>query len=333
MTQINAQNTSNFHEIYAKLLGLSTGKTAQDQTTEFQPTDQLMRDLYSSINNMVDTKFSVEDIYNHVNDFTSFKQIVADELFSDPELAKNTTPEQKELIKSVIDTINESYQEQAKKAEEQQEKLKELHNEFAKQTEQVAKTLIAVDDKQKDLLTREDVEREVSLAISEMFESLEEQQEKMLSSIAETWLEENKIAIAENVSTSIERQFMLESQVLFAKYANLIAEQEEKVEEPDEDEIDDEEEKSEKEQELDEMISKVSDLLKTLSEQVKEKDEDKEDDKEEDETTETDDDKEEDEKHQTIKEQVEQAQTQQIIKEDKQSQKDFNINEFLQSLQ
>lgn len=333
MTQINAQNTSNFHEIYAKLLGLSTGKTAQEQTTEFQPTDQLMRDLYSSINNMVDTKFSVEDIYNHVNDFTSFKQIVADELFSDPELAKNTTPEQKELIKSVIDTINESYQEQAKKAEEQQEKLKELHNEFAKQTEQVAKTLIAVDDKQKDLLTREDVEREVSLAISEMFESLEEQQEKMLSSIAETWLEENKIAIAENVSTSIERQFMLESQVLFAKYANLIAEQEEKVEEPDEDEIDDEEEKSEKEQELDEMISKVSDLLKTLSEQVKEKDEDKEDDKEEDETTETDDDKEEDEKHQTIKEQVEQAQTQQIIKEDKQSQKDFNINEFLQSLQ
>ena len=332
MTQINAQNTSNFHEIYAKLLGLSTGKTAQ-ATTEFQPTDQLMRDLYSSINNMVDTKFSVEDIYNHVNDFTSFKQIVADELFSDPELAKNTTPEQKELIKSVIDTINESYQEQAKKAEEQQEKLKELHNEFAKQTEQVAKTLIAVDDKQKDLLTREDVEREVSLAISEMFESLEEQQEKMLSSIAETWLEENKIAIAENVSTSIERQFMLESQVLFAKYANLIAEQEEKVEEPDEDEIDDEEEKSEKEQELDEMISKVSDLLKTLSEQVKEKDEDKEDDKEEDETTETDDDKEEDEKHQTIKEQVEQAQTQQIIKEDKQSQKDFNINEFLQSLQ
>lgn len=329
MTQINAQNTSNFHEIYAKMLGLSTGKTAQEQTTEFQPTDQLMRDLYSSINNMVDTKFSVEDIYNHVNDFTSFKQIVADELFSDPELAKNTTPEQKELIKSVIDTINESYQEQAKKAEEQQEKLKELHNEFAKQTEQVAKTLIAVDDKQKDLLTREDVEREVSLAISEMFESLEEQQEKMLSSIAETWLEENKIAIAENVSTSIERQFMLESQVLFAKYANLIAEQEEKVEEPDEDEIDDEEEKSEKEQELDEMISKVSDLLKTLSEQVKEKDEDKE----EDETTETDDDKEEDEKHQTIKEQVEQAQTQQIIKEDKQSQKDFNINEFLQSLQ
>ncbi len=331
MTQINAQNTSNFHEIYAKLLGLSTGKTAQEQTTEFQPTDQLMRDLYSSINNMVDTKFSVEDIYNHVNDFTSFKQIVADELFSDPELAKNTTPEQKELIKSVIDTINESYQEQAKKAEEQQEKLKELHNEFAKQTEQVAKTLIAVDDKQKDLLTREDVEREVSLAISEMFESLEEQQEKMLSSIAETWLEENKIAIAENVSTSIERQFMLESQALFAKYANLIAEQEEKVEEPDED--DDEEEKSEKEQELDEMISKVSDLLKTLSEQVKEKDEDKEDDKEEKETTETDDDKEEDEKHQTIKEQVEQAQTQQIIKEDKQSQKDFNINEFLQSLQ
>lgn len=331
MTQINAQNTSNFHEIYAKLLGLSTGKTAQDQTTEFQPTDQLMRDLYSSINNMVDTKFSVEDIYNHVNDFTSFKQIVADELFSDPELAKNTTPEQKELIKSVIDTINESYQEQAKKAEEQQEKLKELHNEFAKQTEQVAKTLIAVDDKQKDLLTREDVEREVSLAISEMFETLEEQQEKMLSSIAETWLEENKIAIAENVSTSIERQFMLESQVLFAKYANLIAEQQEKVEEPDED--DDEEEKSDKEEELDEMISKVSDLLKTLSEQVKEKDEDKEDDKEEKETTETDDDKEEDEKHQTIKEQVEQAQTQQIIKEDKQSQKDFNINEFLQSLQ
>ena len=330
MAQINTQNTSNFQEIYAKMLGLSTGETAQEQTTEFQPTDQLMRDLYSSINNMVDTKFSVDDIYNHVNDFTSFKQIVADELFSDPELAKNTTPEQKELIKSVIDTINESYQEQAKKAEEQHEKLKELQNEFAKQTEQVAKTLVAVDDKQKDLLTREDVEREVSLAISEMFETLEEQQEKMLSSIAETWLEENKIAIAENVSTSIERQFMLESQTLFAKYANLIAEQQEKVEEPDED---DDEEISDKEQELDEMISKVSELLKTLSEQVKEKDEDKEDDKEP-ETTETDDDKEEDEKHQTIKEQVEQAQTQQIIKEDKQSaQKDFDINEFLQSLQ
>ena len=272
MTQINNQTTSNFYEVYSKLLGISKGETAETPQ-EVAPSDQLMRDLYASISNMVDTKFSVDGIYNHVNDFTSFKQIVADELFSDPELAKNTTPEQKELIKSVIDTINESYQEQIKKADEQLEKLKELQDEFQKQTENVAKTLIAVDDKQKDLLTREDVEREVEMAISEMFETLEEQQEQMLSQIAETWLEENKIAIAENVSTSIERQFMQEMQSVFAKYSNLMSEQDEKEQ--------DEKEQDEKEQELDEMISKVSELLKTLTEQAEKQEKtDKESDKE-----------------------------------------------------
>lgn len=320
MTQINNQNTSNFHEVYSKMLGITKGEVGQEQV-EVAPSDQLMRDLYASINNMVDTKFSVDGIYNHVNDFTSFKQIVADELFSDPELAKNTTPEQKELIKSVIDTINESYQEQIKKADEQLEKLKELQDEFQKQTENVAKTLIAVDDKQKDLLTREDVQREVELAISEMFETLEEQQEQMLSQIAETWLEENKIAIAENVSTSIERQFMQEMQSVFAKYSNLMSEQEE-----DDDDLEDE--KSEKEQELDEMVTKVSELLKTLSEQAEKQEKtDKESDKEPEE-----DDKEEDEKeekHQTIKEQVEQVQHQEIIKESKQ---EFDMTEFLRSL-
>ena len=263
MTQINNQTTSNFHEVYSKMLGITKGEVGQEQV-EVAPSDQLMRDLYASINNMVDTKFSVDGIYNHVNDFTSFKQIVADELFSDPELAKNTTPEQKELIKSVIDTINESYQEQIKKADKQLEKLKELQDEFQKQTENVAKTLIAVDDKQKDLLTREDVQREVELAISEMFETLEDQQEQMLSQIAETWLEENKIAIAENVSTSIERQFMQEMQSVFAKYSNLMSEQDDEKEQDD----DLEDEKSEKEQELDEMVTKVSELLKTLSEQA-----------------------------------------------------------------
>ena len=316
MTQINNQNTSNFHEVYSKLLGISKGEVGQEQV-EVAPSDQLMRDLYASINNMVDTKFSVDSIYNHVNDFTSFKQIVADELFSDPELAKNTTPEQKELIKSVIDTINESYQEQIKKADEQLEKLKELQDEFQKQTENVAKTLIAVDDKQKDLLTREDVEREVEMAISEMFETLEEQQEQMLSQIAETWLEENKIAIAENVSTSIERQFMQEMQSVFAKYSNLMSEQEE------EDDDDLEDEKSEKEQELDEMVTKVSELLKTLSEQAEKQEKtDKEEDKEPEED-------EKEEKHQTIKEQVEQVQHQEIIKESKQ---EFDMTEFLRSL-
>ena len=319
MTQINNQNTSNFHEVYSKMLGITKGEVGQEQV-EVAPSDQLMRDLYASINNMVDTKFSVDSIYNHVNDFTSFKQIVADELFSDPELAKNTTPEQKELIKSVIDTINESYQEQIKKADEQLEKLKELQDEFQKQTENVAKTLIAVDDKQKDLLTREDVQREVELAISEMFETLEEQQEQMLSQIAETWLEENKIAIAENVSTSIERQFMQEMQSVFAKYSNLMSEQDEKEQ--------DEKEQDEKEQELDEMISKVSELLKTLSEQAEKQEKtDKEEDKEPEEDDDLEDEKEE--KHQTIKEQVEQVQHQEIIKESKQ---EFDMTEFLRSL-
>lgn len=334
MTQINNQTTSNFHEVYSKLLGISKGETAETPQ-EVAPSDQLMRDLYASITNMVDTKFSVDDIYNHVNDFTSFKQIVADEIFSEPELAMNTTPEQKELIKSVIDSINESYQEQQKNAEEKLEKLKELQDEFQKQTENVAKTLIAVDDKQKDLLTREDVEKEVELAISEMFDTLEEQQEKMLSQIAETWLEENKIAIAENVSTSIERQFLQEMQSVFAKYSGLIAEQEEtedKVpEEPEEDE------KSEKEQEeLEEMVAKLSQHLKTLSEQVKksvcqDKDDEK-DDKEPEEPEEDKDDDKDDEKTQTIKEQVEQIQHQGIIKESKQHQ-DFDMREFLRSLQ
>lgn len=333
MTQINNQTTSNFHEVYSKLLGISKGETAETPQ-EVAPSDQLMRDLYASITNMVDTKFSVDDIYNHVNDFTSFKQIVADEIFSEPELAMNTTPEQKELIKSVIDSINESYQEQQKNAEEKLEKLKELQDEFQKQTENVAKTLIAVDDKQKDLLTREDVEKEVELAISEMFDTLEEQQEKMLSQIAETWLEENKIAIAENVSTSIERQFLQEMQSVFAKYSGLIAEQEEtedKVpEEPEEDE------KSEKEQEeLEEMVAKLSQHLKTLSEQVKksvcqDKDDEK-DDKEPEEPEEDKDDDKDDEKTQTIKEQVEQIQHQGIIKESKQHQ-DFDMTEFLRSL-
>ena len=319
MTQINNLNTSNFHEVYSKMLGITKGEVGQEQV-EVAPSDQLMRDLYASINNMVDTKFSVDSIYNHVNDFTSFKQIVADELFSDPELAKNTTPEQKELIKSVIDTINESYQEQIKKADEQLEKLKELQDEFQKQTENVAKTLIAVDDKQKDLLTREDVQREVELAISEMFETLEEQQEQMLSQIAETWLEENKIAIAENVSTSIERQFMQEMQSVFAKYSNLMSEQDEKEQ--------DEKEQDEKEQELDEMISKVSELLKTLSEQAEKQEKtDKEEDKEPEEDDDLEDEKEE--KHQTIKEQVEQVQHQEIIKESKQ---EFDMTEFLRSL-
>ena len=319
MTQINNQNTSNFHEVYSKLLGISKGEVGQEQV-EVAPSDQLMRDLYASINNMVDTKFSVDGIYNHVNDFTSFKQIVADELFSDPELAKNTTPEQKELIKSVIDTINESYQEQIKKADKQLEKLKELQDEFQKQTENVAKTLIAVDDKQKDLLTREDVQREVEMAISEMFETLEEQQEQMLSQIAETWLEENKIAIAENVSTSIERQFMQEMQSVFAKYSNLMSEQDEPEQ--------DEKEQDEKEQELDEMISKVSELLKTLSEQAEKQEKtDKEEDKEPEEDDDLEDEKEE--KHQTIKEQVEQVQHQEIIKESKQ---EFDMTEFLRSL-
>ena len=334
MTQINNQTTSNFHEVYSNLLGISKGETAETPQ-EVAPSDQLMRDLYASITNMVDTKFSVDDIYNHVNDFTSFKQIVADEIFSEPELAMNTTPEQKELIKSVIDSINESYQEQQKNAEEKLEKLKELQDEFQKQTENVAKTLIAVDDKQKDLLTREDVEKEVELAISEMFDTLEEQQEKMLSQIAETWLEENKIAIAENVSTSIERQFLQEMQSVFAKYSGLIAEQEEtedKVpEEPEEDE------KSEKEQEeLEEMVAKLSQQLKTLSEQVKksvcqDKDDEK-DDKEPEEPEEDKDDDKDDEKTQTIKEQVEQIQHQGIIKESKQHQ-DFDMTEFLRSLQ
>ena len=326
MTQINNQNTSNFHEVYSKMLGISKGEVGQEQV-EVAPSDQLMRDLYASINNMVDTKFSVDGIYNHVNDFTSFKQIVADELFSDPELAKNTTPEQKELIKSVIDTINESYQEQIKKADEQLGKLKELQDEFQKQTENVAKTLIAVDDKQKDLLTREDVQREVELAISEMFETLEEQQEQMLSQIAETWLDENKIAIAENVSTSIERQFMQEMQSVFAKYSGLIAEQETEDKEPEEDE------KSEKEQELEEMVAKLSQQLKTLSEQVqKSVCQDKDDEKDDKEPEEDKDDDKEDEKPQTIKEQVEQIQHQGFIKESKQHQ-NFDMTEFLRSLQ
>ena len=332
MTQINNQTTSNFHEVYSKLLGISKGETAETPQ-EVAPSDQLMRDLYASITGIVDTKFSIDDIYNHVNDFTSFKQIVADEIFSEPELAMNTTPEQKELIKSVIDSINESYQEQLKNAEEKLEKLKELQDEFQKQTENVAKTLIAVDDKQKDLLTREDVEKEVELAISEMFDTLEEQQEKMLSQIAETWLEENKIAIAENVSTSIERQFLQEMQSVFAKYSGLIAEQETEDKEPEED---DEDGKSEKEQELEEMVAKLSQQLKTLSEQVQksvcqDKDDEK-DDKEPEEPEEDKDDDEDDEKPQTIKEQVEQIQHQGVIKESKQHQ-DFDMTEFLRSLQ
>lgn len=326
MTQINNQTTSNFHEVYSKLLGISKGETAETPQ-EVAPSDQLMRELYASITNMVDTKFSVDDIYNHVNDFTSFKQIVADEIFSDPEFSMNTTPEQKELIKSVIDSINESYQEQLKNAEEKLEKLKELQDEFGKQTENVAKTLIAVDDKQKDLLTREDVEKEVELAISEMFDTLEEQQEKMLSQIAETWLEENKIAIAENVSTSIERQFLQEMQSVFAKYSGLIAEQETEDKEPEEDE------KSEKEQELEEMVAKLSQQLKTLSEQVqKSVCQDKDDEKDDKEPEEDKDDDKEDEKPQTIKEQVEQIQHQGFIKESKQHQ-NFDMTEFLRSLQ
>lgn len=326
MTQINNQTTSNFHEVYSKLLGISKGETAETPQ-EVAPSDQLMRDLYASITNMVDTKFSVDDIYNHVNDFTSFKQIVADELFSDPEFSMNTTPEQKELIKSVIDSINESYQEQLKNAEEKLEKLKELQDEFGKQTENVAKTLIAVDDKQKDLLTREDVEKEVELAISEMFDTLEEQQEKMLSQIAETWLEENKIAIAENVSTSIERQFLQEMQSVFAKYSGLIAEQETEDKEPEEDE------KSEKEQELEEMVAKLSQQLKTLSEQVqKSVCQDKDDEKDDKEPEEDKDKDKDDEKPQTIKEQVEQIQHQGFIKESKQHQ-NFDMTEFLRSLQ
>ena len=326
MTQINNQTTSNFHEVYSKLLGISKGETAETPQ-EVAPSDQLMRDLYASITGIVDTKFSIDDIYNHVNDFTSFKQIVADEIFSEPELAMNTTPEQKELIKSVIDSINESYQEQLKNAEEKLEKLKELQDEFQKQTENVAKTLIAVDDKQKDLLTREDVEKEVELAISEMFDTLEEQQEKMLSQIAETWLEENKIAIAENVSTSIERQFLQEMQSVFAKYSGLIAEQETEDKEPEEDE----DEKSEKEQELEEMVAKLSHQLKTLSEQVQKSVCQDKDDEKDDKEPEEDDKDDEDEKPQTIKEQVEQIQHQGIIKESKQHQ-EFDITEFLRSL-
>lgn len=327
MTQINNQTTSNFHEVYSKLLGISKGETAETPQ-EVAPSDQLMRDLYASITGIVDTKFSIDDIYNHVNDFTSFKQIVADEIFSEPELAMNTTPEQKELIKSVIDSINESYQEQLKNAEEKLEKLKELQDEFQKQTENVAKTLIAVDDKQKDLLTREDVEKEVELAISEMFDTLEEQQEKMLSQIAETWLEENKIAIAENVSTSIERQFLQEMQSVFAKYSGLIAEQETEDKEPEEDE----DEKSEKEQELEEMVAKLSHQLKTLSEQVQKSVCQDKDDEKDDKEPEEDDKDDEDEKPQTIKEQVEQIQHQGIIKESKQQQ-EFDMTEFLRSLQ
>lgn len=328
MTQINNQTTSNFHEVYSKLLGISKGETAETPQ-EVAPSDQLMRDLYASITGIVDTKFSIDDIYNHVNDFTSFKQIVADEIFSEPELAMNTTPEQKELIKSVIDSINESYQEQLKNAEEKLEKLKELQDEFQKQTENVAKTLIAVDDKQKDLLTREDVEKEVELAISEMFDTLEEQQEKMLSQIAETWLEENKIAIAENVSTSIERQFLQEMQSVFAKYSGLIAEQETEDKEPEEDE----DEKSEKEQELEEMVAKLSHQLKTLSEQVqKSVCQDKDDEKDDKEPEEDDKDDEDEKPPQTIKEQVEQIQHQGIIKESKQQQ-EFDMTEFLRSLQ
>ena len=328
MTQINNQTTSNFHEVYSKLLGISKGETAETPQ-EVAPSDQLMRDLYASITGIVDTKFSIDDIYNHVNDFTSFKQIVADEIFSEPELAMNTTPEQKELIKSVIDSINESYQEQLKNAEEKLEKLKELQDDFQKQTENVAKTLIAVDDKQKDLLTREDVEKEVELAISEMFDTLEEQQEKMLSQIAETWLEENKIAIAENVSTSIERQFLQEMQSVFAKYSGLIAEQETEDKEPEEDE----DEKSEKEQELEEMVAKLSHQLKTLSEQVqKSVCQDKDDEKDDKEPEEDDKDDEDEKPPQTIKEQVEQIQHQGIIKESKQQQ-EFDMTEFLRSLQ
>ena len=327
MTQINNQTTSNFHEVYSKLLGISKGETAETPQ-EVAPSDQLMRDLYASITGIVDTKFSIDDIYNHVNDFTSFKQIVADEIFSEPELAMNTTPEQKELIKSVIDSINESYQEQLKNAEEKLEKLKELQDEFQKQTENVAKTLIAVDDKQKDLLTREDVEKEVELAISEMFDTLEEQQEKMLSQIAETWLEENKIAIAENVSTSIERQFLQEMQSVFAKYSGLIAEQETEDKEPEEDE----DEKSEKEQELEEMVAKLSHQLKTLSEQVQKSVCQDKDDEKDDKEPEEDDKDDEDEKPQTIKEQVEQIQHQGIIKESIQQQ-EFDMTEFLRSLQ
>ena len=328
MTQINNQTTSNFHEVYSKLLGISKGETAETPK-EVAQSDQLMRDLYASITGIVDTKFSIDDIYNHVNDFTSFKQIVADEIFSEPELAMNTTPEQKELIKSVIDSINESYQEQLKNAEEKLEKLKELQDEFQKQTENVAKTLIAVDDKQKDLLTREDVEKEVELAISEMFDTLEEQQEKMLSQIAETWLEENKIAIAENVSTSIERQFLQEMQSVFAKYSGLIAEQETEDKEPEEDE----DEKSEKEQELEEMVAKLSHQLKTLSEQVqKSVCQDKDDEKDDKEPEEDDKDDEDEKPPQTIKEQVEQIQHQGIIKESKQQQ-EFDMTEFLRSLQ
>jgi hypothetical protein len=205
----------------------------------------------------------------------------------------------------------------------------ELQDEFEKQTENVAKTLIAVDDKQKDLLTREDVEKEVELAISEMFDTLEEQQEKMLSQIAETWLEENKIAIAENVSTSIERQFLQEMQSVFAKYSGLIAEQETEDKEPEED---DEDEKSEKEQELEEMVAKLSQHLKTLSEQVqKSVSQDKDDEKDDKEPEEDDEDK-DDEKPQTIKEQVEQIQHQGFIKESKQHQ-NFDMTDFLRSLQ
>ena len=31
MTQINNQNTSNFHEVYSKLLGISKGEVGQEQ--------------------------------------------------------------------------------------------------------------------------------------------------------------------------------------------------------------------------------------------------------------------------------------------------------------
>ena len=61
MTQINNQNTSNFHEVYSKMLGITKGEVGQEQV-EVAPSDQLMRDLYASINNMVDTKFSVDGI-------------------------------------------------------------------------------------------------------------------------------------------------------------------------------------------------------------------------------------------------------------------------------
>lgn len=216
MTNINNQDTSNHVDVRVDL-------EKQKEPKEYKVKDTFA-DLKQSLGEYSDLVINTQTFFNQVNDFTTFQEIIGNDVIADPAFA-NLSDEQKKVIQNVIDVISESVQGTLKEKQEQIATLGKMIDGIVDKSNGAISNLYESEKEYTDYLKecyhKSEIDDKVESMIAEMYNTLEKQQSELLENIATQWVENNKVHLMENANSAIEKQFTNEMFGLFAKYSNL----------------------------------------------------------------------------------------------------------------